>query len=94
MQQQSRSDSGVSDVSKNIKYFKEYNFWYAWNHLFDHESPSLIFRIEKIIYLETNGRESDENGSDYNSDFGEDQDSSGEFLISDMDDEQKKKKTK
>ena len=52
------------------------------------------FRIEKIIYLETNGRESDENGSDYNSDFGEDQDSSGEFLISDMDDEQKKKKTK
>ena len=39
--------------------------------------------------LETNGCESDENGSDYNSDFGEDQDGEVEFSMSDMDDEQK-----
>ena len=38
---------------------------------------------------ETNGRESDYNGSDYNSDFGDDQDGEGEFSMSDMDDGQK-----
>ena len=35
------------------------------------------------------GRESDENGSDYNSSFVENQDGKGEFSMSDMDDGQK-----
>ena len=39
--------------------------------------------------LETSGCKSDENGSDSNSDFGEDQYGEGEFLMSDMDDKQK-----
>ena len=50
--------------------------------MFNHESPSLIFR-------KTNGSETDESGSDYNSDFGEDQDGEDQFSTSDMDDEKK-----
>ena len=49
VQQQSSSGSGVNEVSKKVKYFKEYSFWNGWNHLFNQEEPSLIFRTKKII---------------------------------------------
>ena len=42
---------------------------------------------ERTDDLETNTRESDESGSDYNYNFGEDQGEEAEFSMSDIDDE-------
>ena len=60
-----------------------------WLKLFVQPRKSKSNFLDIKDNLETNGRESDENGSDYNSDFGNDQDGEGEFSMSDMDDEQK-----
>ena len=49
VQQQSRCGLGVSYVSKSAENSEEYPFfWNGWNHLFNQESPSLIFRTEQM----------------------------------------------
>ena len=76
MQQQPRSAFSVSDVSKFAKDFKEHSFL-EWLKPFVQLQKSKSHFLDRTDDLETNGRESDENGSDRNSDFGEDQDKDG-----------------
>ena len=78
-----RSVSGVSDVSKSAKYFKWYSFL-EWLKPFVQRRKPKSTVPHRTDDLEANGHDHDENGPNYNLDFGEDQDGEGEFSMSCM----------